>query len=587
MNLDRAAFPDRINALVRLSLHIHVTRITSQQSRQMSFERFPTWPDLRPLTDHSGVKVANREPTPLHAAPRFCEEPVTLGRFMRWVGVRKELTDVRLAHGPENRIGDRMEKRIAVGVPDRSSIMVERKPPQDERAASARGRQRLQAVEVVPVPNSVSRHAWRLADTTFSEPRIGWRSGFGQGVCLMLGWGPIAVRGLGVVGLSTTLLMTGCTMKGGGLMPSSAGTASPMTWESTAACPKTIVIVDTRTGENVFEMDIPLGQQLSAQFSQHKDPQKHPEAPDLMRYTLMPLGQWVGHLDESIEVPHAWNRRIDVFFRSPELYTEPDPTRPVVALHVPMPDEQETEPPHEGAEASAEAAAKPAEPKDAAPAAPAEAPGEATDEPAEPAEPKDAAPAAPAEAPAEAADEPAKPAEPKDAAPAAPAEAAPPQDTSPATPAQSTPAEAPAPLKQISPSPQSSMTWTDTGSTRRIWVSDITTGDRVFEVDVPKGHDLVLVFYEMWTPPGDTRDVEAMHWEIVPAGTATPLPSHHATVPGESIRRISEQGLAPHTAPKVPAQVPAPAPTPTEEQPAAPQVDLIDDDAPSEAAPGT
>jgi len=392
------------------------------------------------------------------------------------------------------------------------------------------------------------------------------------------------------------LLAAGCTLKGGGVLPSAAGTASPLTWESTAACPKTVAIIDTRTGETVFELDIPMGQQLSVQFYEHKDPQKHPEAPDLMKYTLQPLGRWVGHLTQSIEVPHAWNRRIDVFFRTPESYTPPDPTRPVVPFEVPLPDtkaKDASEPDATGTAAAQDTdAATPADDAakddDAAAAAPApEHAGTDAPKPADDAASEDE----PAKSPARdvpqpaASDEPAVPA----ARPAAPT----------ASPASTGPPRA---------KPHATMTWTDTGTTRRVSVSDIQSGDRVFEIDVPAGHDLVLHFHTMWTPPGKSDDVEAMHWEIVPAGTSTKVPPHHATVPSGTHRRVSEQAVAPPPTPPAPPPAPQPEgaaaaspdaetkPTPdanSEPDPGAPAktapppVNLIDDEDDAKPAPAS
>ncbi|MDP7030328.1 MAG: hypothetical protein QF733_08920 [Phycisphaerales bacterium] len=378
---------------------------------------------------------------------------------------------------------------------------------------------------------------------------------------------------------SAGVALAGCsTLKGGGLLPSAAGTASPITWESTAASPKTIVLVDVRTGENIFEMDIPLGKQLSVQFFQVKDPQKHPKAPDTMFYGLQPAGQWVGVLDETVAVPHAVNRRIDVFLRTPEPFTPPDPARPVVAYEVPRPDDagavtsESAEPapaaqpdspsgqgPAEATSATAEAAADSDAAAEGAADAPAAAPSAAPESSPAPDTPVDAAPAsgpepdAGAEVPADAASE--------------PAAASDPPVTSP-------------PVTPVASARRAAMTWTDSGHARRVSVSDMRTGADVFEVDVPGGHDLVLHFYEMWTPPGADKDVEAMHWQIVPAGAVVAVPAHHATVPSEAHRRVTEREVYAGRAadPQAPAPQAAPDPAPDDEAPAPPPVDLLEDD---------
>ncbi len=306
-------------------------------------------------------------------------------------------------------------------------------------------------------------------------------------------------------------LISGCTMKGGGLMPSAAGTASPMTWESTAASPKTIVIVDTRTGENIFEVDIPIGKQLSVHFKPVSNPIKGTYQTDTMIYAVHPIGEYVGNLDRWIQVPLARNRRIDVFLQNPEAYTPPDPDRPVQALDVPMP-------PSNKNTSSKPVQSESSPPKAAPDAKPAEAPGMSEDS-------KIKLPAVPMPS--------STPATPEANDDAASGQSAAAKDRS----SESLPA------RTVSPEPRSSMTWTDTGGTRRVSIRDMVSDTTTFEVDVPQGHDLVMVFYEMWLPPGTPPTVEAMKWQIVPAGDVVSVPQHHATVPIGSRRQIREQPI--------------------------------------------
>ena len=89
---------------------------------------------------------------------------------------------------------------------------------------------------------------------------------------------------------------------------------------------------------------------------------------------------------------------------------------------------------------------------------------------------------------------------------------------------------------------------------------------------------------------GGDKDVQSMHWQIVPAGGHVTVPAHHATVPSEPFRRISEQGVEPTKASEPPEAPPAPPapeaaaePQPTADEPAEvkpptpPPVDLLDD----------
>ena len=405
------------------------------------------------------------------------------------------------------------------------------------------------------------------------------------------------------------LLGSSCTMHDGGYMPMSPGTWSPMTFHSTAAAPKTVAIVDTRTGETVFEVDIPAGQQLSIEFFLDKHRHDKPEAPDYMMYTVHSLGSPIGHLDLRVDVPAPWNRRVDVFLRTMEAYTRPDPTRPVEPLSVPLPEGAVAHRPRVPTPAPIlKAVSQPTDathPDDAGTTQP-----DATDTPTElPAgdtvkapeqSPADSPPAAPqtVDAPAETRDQQPEAAEPVSELPAVqPPAPAPPEAVGPAAATTDEP-PAPKPEPTVPPTevpppppvepeppaiaphtagPASSMTWTDTGHTRRVWVTDLRTGDRVFELDVPKGSDLILHFFDMWTPTNAANDVQSMHWQIVPAGQAIDVPAHHATVPVERFRRISEQGVEPPPA-AAPAKQPVADDPPQADEPVVPPpVDLLDD----------
>jgi len=119
---------------------------------------------------------------------------------------------------------------------------------------------------------------------------------------------------------------TGCHYTpGGGLF---AGSGGPFTYDSTEEYPKTFVIVDTATGENVFEMHIPPGKSLVVQFDKgHGDDPK--STPDLMKYGVFPMSDTSGLLSSSVTVPGPYSRRIDIFLTEGETYTPPDENRPI------------------------------------------------------------------------------------------------------------------------------------------------------------------------------------------------------------------------------------------------------------------
>ena len=129
-----------------------------------------------------------------------------------------------------------------------------------------------------------------------------------------------------LAGLFTSLASVSCQYQpSGGLFASSTGS---FTYYSTAEYPKTFVLVDTSTGENIFEMHIPVGKALVVQFVKDQGDDET-TTPDLMRYGVFPIGGVSGLLSSSIPVPGSYSRRIDIFMTTGEVYTPPDPNRPI------------------------------------------------------------------------------------------------------------------------------------------------------------------------------------------------------------------------------------------------------------------
>ncbi len=100
-------------------------------------------------------------------------------------------------------------------------------------------------------------------------------------------------------------------------------TGGSYTYFSTEQMPKTFRLVDTRTEEVIFIEEIPAGKQLTIQFikGEGNDPVN---TPDLMMYEVMPINTRIGTLRNSMTVPNAACRRIDIDFRpAPEAAPEP------------------------------------------------------------------------------------------------------------------------------------------------------------------------------------------------------------------------------------------------------------------------
>lgn len=88
---------------------------------------------------------------------------------------------------------------------------------------------------------------------------------------------------------------------------------------STAWRPWTVTLKDTRTGQDFWSVDLPVGKQLVVEFYDDGGT-KDGFTPDLMRWSIMKDGDEFGRLDNSLAVPPKTVRRLDVTLRpSPEL----------------------------------------------------------------------------------------------------------------------------------------------------------------------------------------------------------------------------------------------------------------------------
>jgi hypothetical protein len=123
--------------------------------------------------------------------------------------------------------------------------------------------------------------------------------------------------------LAASIAIIGCHRPQGAMM---AYTGGSHTYYSTEDQPKTVRITDVRTNEVIFSMDVPAGKQLTMDFvpGEGDDPVY---TPDLMRYHVWDIGTETGVLENSLTVPAANSRRIDVFLREGPEYAEAPPQR--------------------------------------------------------------------------------------------------------------------------------------------------------------------------------------------------------------------------------------------------------------------
>jgi hypothetical protein len=114
-----------------------------------------------------------------------------------------------------------------------------------------------------------------------------------------------------ILSVAAALILAGCYSPSGGLIKRRH---AANTYYSTESKPATVTIVDTRTEEPFFTIEIPVGKQLTLDFQEGKgdDPDL---TPDLMVYQIFDLGTSIGKLRNSVTVPNAYSRRIDVDYR--------------------------------------------------------------------------------------------------------------------------------------------------------------------------------------------------------------------------------------------------------------------------------
>lgn len=103
----------------------------------------------------------------------------------------------------------------------------------------------------------------------------------------------------------------------------SGASIDEFTYVSTAHSPKTVTVVDTRTQETVFALDIPVGQQLVINFDD-KQADRDKYMSGEMRWAVMPAGNRFGSLKNRVDVPPAGSRRVDMTLREgPEVSMPP------------------------------------------------------------------------------------------------------------------------------------------------------------------------------------------------------------------------------------------------------------------------
>ncbi|MBK7403604.1 MAG: hypothetical protein IPJ41_02950 [Phycisphaerales bacterium] len=103
----------------------------------------------------------------------------------------------------------------------------------------------------------------------------------------------------------------------------SGASIDEFTFVSEPHSPKSVSLVDTRTEEVIFAVDIPVGQQLVVNFDDPSNTRGNYMSGN-MRWALMKAGNRYGKLSNRIDVPPANSRRLEMNLRpGPEVSTPP------------------------------------------------------------------------------------------------------------------------------------------------------------------------------------------------------------------------------------------------------------------------
>lgn len=146
--------------------------------------------------------------------------------------------------------------------------------------------------------------------------------------------------GIAVLTASPVLLLAGAVgLLGGCHQPGGVGASlDRFTYVSDAWHPWTVNLVDTRTGETLWSVDVPVGQQITVGFREGSGPNEF--KPDMMDWGLEPAGRVGGSMPNQLPVPSSDARRLEPTFRpgpeTPGTATAGSPFDTTVNNPVPM-----------------------------------------------------------------------------------------------------------------------------------------------------------------------------------------------------------------------------------------------------------
>ena len=93
---------------------------------------------FRCLGDNGDVDVAERIAFGLNAAPRFAQQFAAVGAFKRRIGIREQLANIAERRSAQQRVGQRMQRDVAVGMGQQPFFIRNAYPANDDWAFTAK-----------------------------------------------------------------------------------------------------------------------------------------------------------------------------------------------------------------------------------------------------------------------------------------------------------------------------------------------------------------------------------------------------------------------------------------------------------------
>lgn len=319
VNLDGEALADGVDLLVGLALEADAVEGDLQEPGDVGAEAVLDGADLRLFEDDGGIGIDDAPRLRFEKADGLGEEDGGVFGFAAWVVVGEELADVGQAGGAEEGIGQGVVEGVAVAVGDGAAVMEEVDAAQNQWASGPGGGEGLEPVEVVSVPDAKFSHAGSLPLRSGEREPEGGSGGRREGLApfrtIREGQEPsMKARITAAFAAIALLTLAGCQY----YHPAGSGyTDDTHTYYSTSHEPKTVSLVDTRTRQTLWTVEIPINTQLTVRFDRGLDETEY--LPDTMRWDLLKLGTTGGALSNRIKVPGHRDRVLKLEVRPAEL----------------------------------------------------------------------------------------------------------------------------------------------------------------------------------------------------------------------------------------------------------------------------